>query len=82
MAFRSQIHSLSIMDYSWMINVRVFIPATKESFGKLQSILKLYEMASRAKLNLSKFFIVPLALPVIPQWLSNIGCTISNPGEM
>lgn len=54
----------------------------EESFLKLQNILKLYEVASGAKLNMSKSIIVPLSLPVIPQWLTTIGCRISEPGKV
>lgn len=75
-------NSLTIYHRLFADDVGIFILATEESFGKLQSILKLYEMASRAKLNLSKFFMVPLALSVIPQWLWNTRCTISNLGEV
>lgn len=57
----------------------VFIPATEVSFNKLQSVLKLYKTSSGTKLNLSKLVIVPLALPVIPQFLTDIGCIINAP---
>lgn len=58
--------SLTICHKLFAYDVGVFIPTMEESFGKLQSILKLYKLASGAKLNLSKYVIVPLALPSIP----------------
>lgn len=45
----------------------IFIPADEQSFKKLQDALKIYELASGAKLNLAKSVIVPLAMPSIPQ---------------
>lgn len=33
-------------------------------------------------MNLAKLVIVPLAVPKIPQWLRDIGCTISGLGEV
>lgn len=47
-------------------DVEVFIPTTKESFCKLQIVLKLYKTTLGAKLNLSKSMIIPLAMPDIP----------------
>lgn len=63
-------------------NVGIFIPIGENSFAKLQDPLYLYKLASRAKLNLAKSIIIPLALPKIPQWLWNIGCTNNNLGEV
>lgn len=74
--------TLTICHRLFVDDVGVFIPTMEESFGKLQSILKLYELASSAKLTLSKSIIVPLALPTILQWLANTGCTINTLGEV
>lgn len=61
---------------------RNFIPATEANFNKLQEILHLYEVASGAKLNLSKSVNIPLGLPIVPQWIHDTGCTISGPTEI
>lgn len=58
-------------------DVRIFIPADEHNFAKLEEALGLYEMASGAKLNLSKLVIVPLGLTSILQWLRDIRCTIN-----
>lgn len=63
-------------------NVGIFIPTTKSNFNNLQEALKLYETASRAKLNMSKSMIIPHTLLVIPNWLHNTGCTVNLPGEI
>lgn len=44
-------------------DVGIFIPTTENNFKKLKEILLLYELASGAKLNLSKSVIIPLAPP-------------------
>lgn len=61
-------------------DVGIFIPAIETNFIKLQEILHLYEVASGAKLNLSKSIIIPLALPTIPQWVYDTGCIVSGSG--
>lgn len=63
-------------------DVGIFILPDESSFKKLQEALHLYELASGAKLNLAKSVIIPLALPSIPQWLRDTGCTINKPGEI
>lgn len=63
-------------------DVGIFIPADKACFKKLQEALKIYELVSRAKLNLAKSMIVPLAMMEIPQWLQETRCMISKPGEV
>lgn len=71
---------LTICHRLFVDDVGVFIPAMEDKFNKLQTILKLYETTSRAKLNLTKSVIVPLTLPMMPQWLINTDYIISAPG--
>lgn len=63
-------------------NIGIFIPDTKANFTKLQEILELYKVALGAKPNLSKSVIIPLALPIIPQWIHGTGCIVNQPGEI
>lgn len=74
--------SLTVCHRLFADNVRVFIPAIDESFVKLQTILKLYKVASGACLNMAKSVVIPLALPITPQWLINTRYIISAPGEV
>lgn len=73
---------LTICHQLFADNVGIFIPAIECCFKKLQDALKIYELASRARLNLENPVIVPLALLVIPQWLIDTRCMISNPREV
>lgn len=73
---------LTIYHRLFVDDVGIFIPTNKQRFTKLQEALRLYELASGAKLNLAKPIIIPLALLVIHQWLHDTSCIISNPGEV
>lgn len=63
-------------------NLGIFIPATALSFEEVCGILKVYEEATGAKLNIQKSVIVPLGLTTIPDWLIAMGCRISQEGEV
>lgn len=63
-------------------NLGIFILENKESFHKIQTILKLYEMVVGAKMNLSKIVIILLMMIEVPLWIENIGCKVSCPGEI
>lgn len=71
---------LTIFHRLFADDVSIFIPGDEDSFTKLQEALHLYERASRTKLKLAKSIIIPLALPTIPQWLTDMGCSISKLG--
>lgn len=60
---------LTIFHRLFVDDVGIFIHADESSFVKLQATLSLYKVASKAKLNLAKSIIIPLAVLVIPQWL-------------
>lgn len=51
----------------------IFISANERNFLKIREILYLYEDAAGAKMNLLKTVIIPLALPMIPQWVTDSG---------
>lgn len=76
------LEDLTICHRLFVDDVGIFIPANEHSFKKLQEAPRVYELASGAKLNLAKSVLVPLAMPLIPQWLRNTGCTSSKPGEI
>lgn len=42
----------------------------------------MYEQASGAKLNVQKSSVISLGVPLIPQWLQNIGCQIQEPRDI
>lgn len=63
-------------------DVGIFIPVDEGYFRKLHETLQTYKLTSRAKLNLAKSVIVPLAMTEIPMWLHKIGFTINHPGEV
>lgn len=73
---------LTICHMLFVDDVDIFIPVDETCFKWLQDALRIYELALGAKLNLEKSVIVPLALLSILQWLRDIGCTISQPGEI
>lgn len=74
--------SLSICHRLFTDDLGIFIPASEENFNKLQGLLRIYELASGAKINLSKTGIIFLAMNDIPQWLTDTGCKISKSGEI
>lgn len=76
------IKELTIYHRLFVDDIGNFIPSDKRNFTELQEVLRLYELAFGTNLNLAKLVIIPLALPMIPQWLHDIGCTISNSSEV
>lgn len=48
----------------------------------MQEILSTYEEVAGAKMNVLKIVIIPLALPTIPQWVTDLGCKVSAPGDI
>lgn len=76
------LEDLTIFHQCFVDDVGIFIPIDEQSFIKMQEALSIYEWASRAKLNLEKSVIVPLAMMSIPQWLVDTRCTINNLGEV
>jgi hypothetical protein len=60
----------------------MFIPAMEEAFYQAKAHLQDYELASGQLLNLTKSVVIPFGLPSLPPWLTEIGCTISQPGQV
>ncbi|KAL3699904.1 hypothetical protein R1sor_017926 [Riccia sorocarpa] len=50
-------------------------------FNTTMDTLRKFELASGAKLNLSKTTIIPVGDGTIPAWLQNSGCTIATPSD-
>lgn len=73
---------LTLCHHLFSDNVGVFIPTTTQNFEKLRGILRLYNVASRAKLNLTKSIIIPLAMTNTHQWLIDTCCRINKPKEI
>lgn len=60
----------------------IFIPTNEATFNKLQGIFGIYETMAGEKMNFRKTVIIPLSMDSIPQWIHNLGCKISGPGEI
>jgi hypothetical protein len=60
----------------------MFIPATGEAFQQVKTHLTDYEKASGQLLSLTKSVVVPFGLPNLPLWLTELGCSISKPGQV
>src|SRR5450759_429773 len=58
----------------------MFLPANREAFAQVRSILALYEVATGARINLSKSMVVPMEVTESLDWLREIGCQICAPG--
>jgi hypothetical protein len=71
-------NKLTVCQMLFADDVGIFIPATEIAFTALLKCLTTYEAASRAKLNLQKSIITPIALCPIPNWLTNTGCAIAG----
>lgn len=60
------IEDITICHRLFADDLSIFIPMDEKNFANLQHILKLYEMAAGAKMNLSKTIIIPLGMSTIP----------------
>lgn len=74
--------SLRLSSRLFADDLGMFIPATEIAFEQARIALGCYEMATGALLNLAKSKVIPFALDEPPAWLQNMGCTISEPGEV
>jgi hypothetical protein len=63
-------------------NMGMFIPATEEAFHQAKAHLTDYELASGQLLNLTKSVVIPFGLPNLPSWLTELGCSINQPGQV
>ncbi|KAL3693523.1 hypothetical protein R1sor_007174 [Riccia sorocarpa] len=68
---RTLVHQLFTDD------IGVFIAAKHECLRELNKILDIYELASGAKVNLSKTLVMPLGSSEVPQWVREEGCEIA-----
>ncbi|KAL3686059.1 hypothetical protein R1sor_004081 [Riccia sorocarpa] len=59
----------------------VFLKMDQQVFNTTMDTLRKFELASGAKLNLSKTTIIPVGDGTIPAWLQNSGCTIATPSD-
>ncbi|KAL3693100.1 hypothetical protein R1sor_006751 [Riccia sorocarpa] len=58
----------------------VCIEARQEIFTELLDILKRFELASGARINLTKSLIMPLGIEKVPDWAVQAGCVIAEEG--
>lgn len=68
---------LTISYHLFIDNMELFIPSIEPAFWAAREAIGLYELASSAKLNMSKSIIIPFNVPNIPMWLLNLGCKLS-----
>lgn len=54
----------------------------EQAFEQAKNALRFYELATCAKMNLSKSEVVPFVMEEIPVWLRNTGCKICLPAKV
>lgn len=78
-----QVHEALVISYMLFADdLGMFVPASESHFNEVISCLRKYEAASGSKLNLQKSIIVPFCMESIPNWLSDLGCEISEEGKV
>ncbi|KAL3685010.1 hypothetical protein R1sor_003032 [Riccia sorocarpa] len=58
----------------------VCIEARQEVFSELLDILRRFELASGARINLAKSLVMPLGTETVPEWVSQTGCVVAEEG--
>ncbi|KAL3682458.1 hypothetical protein R1sor_000480 [Riccia sorocarpa] len=59
----------------------IFLAATENNFSELLNILKVYEMASGARVNLAKSLVMFVGMSAVPDWVYRVGCEVVNTGR-
>lgn len=63
-------------------DTNLFSKTIEDNFRMAREAIAIYEWISRAKLNLEKSTIVPLAEDECPDWFAQIGCRVAQLGEV
>lgn len=74
--------NLSICEHLFVDDIGILILATPQCYVEVESCIRLYELTSGAKLNISKSIVLPIGLSNIPQWLQDKGSVIISPGTI
>lgn len=78
-----RVSELQVISFKFFADdLGMLILATPKAFHKAQATIHTYKMASKSKINLQKFTIIPFNISHRTPWLQNIGCIISEPETM
>ncbi|KAL3680581.1 hypothetical protein R1sor_023537 [Riccia sorocarpa] len=72
---RTLLHQLFVDDTG------ICITAEESQFDKLREVIREFEIASGACLNLQKSLVMQLRPGVVPTWMDQVGCEIATPGR-
>ncbi|KAL3676886.1 hypothetical protein R1sor_026834 [Riccia sorocarpa] len=77
---RGEIKDLQILNKNQLFadDTSIFIQADQEVFNQTLHTLRRFEIASGAKLNLSKTTVIPVGDEQATDWLTQSGCTIAT----